>query len=241
MANSDVFDPRNTPSFHLKALETDKPTARSSGHQSLDGLLPAGGWRRGGVVELISKLAGCGELKLLMPHLAAASQQGEQISLIQPPQAIYPPAWAAHGVNVSLLSSVPSATPRDALLDIDRQIAKHRGGTVVAWIDQALPNNVLRYLATRARQFNANLFLLRVDQRCEASYCQDVLRLFLTPCQSGLGVTLAHDKAPTRQQMAFVPLATSIRQEPPRRKTASTRHLIHGAFVDAASAMPLAA
>src|SRR5438093_5802247 len=48
----------------------------SSGNAALDAELPGGGWPQGALTELVVDASGRGELSLLMPALARATQTG---------------------------------------------------------------------------------------------------------------------------------------------------------------------
>ena len=84
-----------------------------TGHATLDGLLPQGGWPRGALTELLLPADGVGELSLLLPTLARLTQAGGTVAVVSPPYVPYAPAWQAGGVDLSQLQVV-EAMPRDA-------------------------------------------------------------------------------------------------------------------------------
>src|SRR5512139_3530390 len=74
-------------------------TSLSTGHEALDRLLADRGWPRDGLVELLGNQPGIGELRLLIPALAALSRhESRWILWINPPHIPYAPALESLGV-----------------------------------------------------------------------------------------------------------------------------------------------
>lgn len=57
---------------------------RSTGYQELDDILPGRGWPQSGLVEIISRHWGMGELQLLIPLMRSIVEQGQWILWIAP-------------------------------------------------------------------------------------------------------------------------------------------------------------
>jgi len=181
----------------------------SSGFQGLDALI-TGGWQRGGVVELLSKSGGCGELRLLLPCIAALTQAAGYVTLVGAPQRIHAPAWAMCGVDVKRLQCANPQQARDILLAIDTALDKHHGGAVLAWIPHALPETVIRYLQRKAEASNNCVFFLRATQEVvESKSGSSLLRLFITPGQGGLWVSLP-GSTHKRHERAFIAMAQRV-------------------------------
>lgn len=79
--------------------------AIATGFDALDRYLPGGGWPLAGISEIFVEHYGLGELRVLMPALAALSQSAVEskkwIVWIAPPFVPYAPALAHHGVDLS--------------------------------------------------------------------------------------------------------------------------------------------
>ena len=87
---------------------------RSSGFPELDARLAGGGWPKVGLVEILATHLGSGELRLLLPLLAAVTHQPQArwCTWIAPPLTPYAPALAAHGVNLARILVVRRQGPR---------------------------------------------------------------------------------------------------------------------------------
>jgi len=64
----------------------EKRETFATGHTALDLALPSGGWPVGALTELMVAHEGVGEFTLLLPALAALTQQQQWIALVAPPQ-----------------------------------------------------------------------------------------------------------------------------------------------------------
>jgi len=64
----------------------------ATGHTELNRALPGGGWPIGALTELMVATEGAGEFTLLLPALAALTQQQQWIALVAPPRIPYAPA-----------------------------------------------------------------------------------------------------------------------------------------------------
>ena len=77
----------------------------SSGFARLDEALPGGGWPRSGLIEVLPVRFGVGELKLLLPALAALTTRPEArwSAWVAPPLLPFTPALLAAGIDLSRL------------------------------------------------------------------------------------------------------------------------------------------
>src|SRR5262245_25847935 len=85
----------------------------STGFSALDRCLPGGGWPRHGLIELLVERPGIGELRLLMPALAALCGEESEgwLAWVLPPYQPYAPALAACGIDVQRVLIVRSGPP----------------------------------------------------------------------------------------------------------------------------------
>src|SRR2546423_6730974 len=87
-----------------------RAAAVPSGFAVLDGELPGGGWPTGGLTEILGLQQGIGELRLLLPALAALTTAGQRVIWLAPPHLPYSPPLAAPRVDASPPARV--AAPR---------------------------------------------------------------------------------------------------------------------------------
>lgn len=122
--------------------------AIATGFAALDRYLPGGGWPLTGITEIFIERYGLGELRLLMPALAALSRHAVEarqwIVWIAPPFVPYAPALAQHGVDVSRIllvhpqKGIPlPAESKDALWAVEQAIRSESSVAVLAWVRQA--------------------------------------------------------------------------------------------------------
>lgn len=118
----------------------------STGYQELDEILPGRGWPRNGLVEVISKQWGMGELQLLLPLMRSVIAQGKWVLWISPPHQLYAPALVQAGIDIEQVLVVKADTScRDALWSMEKALQSGSCGLVLAW-QNWLPGRVLRRL-----------------------------------------------------------------------------------------------
>src|SRR2546430_17196220 len=87
-----------------------RAAAVPSGFSVLDGELPGGGWPTGGLTQILGLQQGVGELRLLLPALAALTTARKRgILLAPPPPPLSPAPAAARGEPGPL---APARAPR---------------------------------------------------------------------------------------------------------------------------------
>ena len=113
------------------------PAGLPTGYAALDRCLPSGGWPRQGLIEILSDQRGIGEVRLLLPALAALCQDtaaatdvhppprpahagsamlphergcGGWIAWVSPPYRPYAPALAGWGIDVARMLVVNGAS-----------------------------------------------------------------------------------------------------------------------------------
>jgi hypothetical protein len=166
------------------------PCAQPTGFEALDAALPQGGWPIGALTELLSNVSGIGELRLLMPALAALTRAGRYLALIDPPFLIYPPALAQHGVS---LERVVLVRPRDeapsvSLWAMEQALRCAAFGAVLAW-PRTLSDKELRRLQLAA-ETGRNLGVLYRSFAAAEVASPAALRLALAPSSQGLQIEI---------------------------------------------------
>ena len=148
--SADLFDTCSSP---FPADNTGE-AGQSTGHAELDILLPWGAWPQSGLIEVINKQAGIGELQLLTPLLRERSQRQSSILWIAPPYPLHAPALAQMGVNIRNSFVVPAQTScNQALWSIEKALQSEECGLVLAW-QNWLSARVIRRLQLAAREGN---------------------------------------------------------------------------------------
>lgn len=119
-----------------------------TGFAELDAVLPARGWIAAGLNEVLVPGDGGGELELLWPMLARASQEAP-IVLVAPPSLPYAPAWHAAGVRLDRLHVV-RATAREALWAAEQCMRSAACAAVMCWPQVMDDDRPLRRLQVAA-------------------------------------------------------------------------------------------
>jgi hypothetical protein len=171
----------------------------SSGIPALDAELPGGGWPQGALTELLIDVPGRGELSLLMPALARATQTGRPcvwtLPCEQTPNASaamgdiplpYAPALAAAGIDLERAVFVQPATPRESLWALEQSLRMPHLGALIGWLPIGHADadfRALRRLHLLASRHQALVFALRTPKAAVAP-SPAALRLQLT-CRDG--------------------------------------------------------
>ena len=104
----------------------------TTGHPTLDAVLPAQGWVQGEMTELLSNEQGIGELLLLIPALRQMTQAGRSVVLIAPPYLPFPAGLESWGVRLNRLVLI-QAEGEEQLWAIEQASRSGACGMVVAW------------------------------------------------------------------------------------------------------------
>jgi len=114
----------------------------ATGYPRLDRHLPGGGWPKHALTEILLEHHGTGELKLLMPALAALSRASEQagsdhnagwIAWIAPPFEPYPPALVQWGVDLSRVLIVRPKADTEVLWAAEQALSSGNCAAVLLW------------------------------------------------------------------------------------------------------------
>jgi hypothetical protein len=103
----------------------------SSGSESLDRLLPEGGFRRGSLVEYLAAGGGSGAGSLAFVAAAQAARAGGAIVVVDRQRWFYPPAVVGLGIELARLVVVRPESAEDHAWAID-QVLRSRG-VAAAW------------------------------------------------------------------------------------------------------------
>ncbi len=168
----------------------------ATGIDPLDNALPGGGWPLGALTEVFLDHYGIGELKLLMPALAALSRQPTTdealsgwIAWIAPPFVPYAPALASYGVDLSRVLLVhPNANAKDCLWATEQALRSGSCAAVLAWVDQA-DDTALRRLQLAAEEGGCWGIIFRPAQSVHQN-SPAALRLKLSASAQGVDVQI---------------------------------------------------
>jgi len=114
------------------SADTDRTVP--SGLAVLDRELPGGGWPVGALTEILVAHEGVGELRCLLPALAALTLDGKRVTWLAPPYLPYAPALAAAGVNLEHLAVVRTPLRRDALWAAEQVLRAGSCHALLAWL-----------------------------------------------------------------------------------------------------------
>jgi len=161
-----------------------------SGHTGLDALLATRGWPRGATTEVLVDRSGIGELSLLLPALAALTQQEQMVVLVNPPHIPYAPALAAAGVRLEKLLILHPRGHKDELWAVEQSLQSGCCGALLCWQGRQAPvDKDLRRLQVAAREGDCLHFHFR-PQSSAASPSPASLRLQLNSDGEQLAVQL---------------------------------------------------
>jgi len=199
----------------------------SSGHAQLDQWLPGGGWQSGNLVEVLYDTEGCGELRLLLPLLAAAPKD-RWIIWVDPPHIPYAPVLKAAGVALERLLLVRSTSRRDRLWCLEQALKSGCCAAVLGWVPGG-EAKVLRRLQLAAAAGGSLGFVFRPtdcrDQNSPAPY-----RLLLESEQDGasVGVSVLKRKGGWPLSRRVLPLDETMHAVRPRVTGRSRLRLVSG-------------
>jgi len=111
--------------------------ALPSGFAGLDALLPGGGLPRGALTEIVIAREGIGELSLLMPALAHATEDERWLVFVAPPHVPYAPALARAGINLSRVLIVHPRNAQEGLWAVEQALRAGTASMVLAWLAHA--------------------------------------------------------------------------------------------------------
>jgi hypothetical protein len=162
--------------------------ALRSGHESLDALLPGGGWPLGSLTELLCDQSGIGELELLLPALQTLARRGRCLVWIAPPYVPYAPALVQRGLPLERLLWIRTERPQAALWAAEQALRCPAVGAVLGWSAHIVDRS-LRRLQLAAETGNT-LSVLHRPAAAAHEPSPAALRLQLQPLAGDLGVEI---------------------------------------------------
>ena len=171
-----------------------------TGYTRLDDALPGRGWPAAGLTEILTCRPGLGELRLLLPLLAAlgAAQPPRWVAWVSPPFEPYAPALAAGGVPPGRLLVIRAAEPLWAL---EQTLDSGACGIALGWPESGrrrVQARDLRRLQLITQRHRAPAFLFRgLEATREASPAE--LRLVFEPLPGGARLQLLKSRGGRRE------------------------------------------
>lgn len=224
----------------------------ASGFAELDAVLPGGGWPARALTELLLPHAGVGEVRLVVPALAAVQAHGRSVLWFDPPGEPSPWALEALGICTRRLVVVrpkvrlAAARARerlpaaDLLWALEQTLASGQAGAVLAWLPARLGADALRRLQLAAQTHDGPAFVLR-DTQARLRPSVAPLRLLLSSAGAdALRVHLLKRRGPPLAQpleLALPPVLTAAA----RARAQAGHHAGHHAAPASAGASPSAA
>lgn len=134
----------------------------ASGYEQLDRHLPGGGWPQHALTEILTEYYGIGELRLLMPALAALSTVDSSVGFsepgwiawVAPPFQPYPPALQQWGIDLSRMLIVRPKTDKEVLWSAEQALSSGTCAAVLLWPEQ-LDDQSSRRLQLAAEKGNS--------------------------------------------------------------------------------------
>lgn len=170
-----------------------------SGFARLDKGLPGGGWPQSGLIEVLPVRFGVGELRLMLPALAALSTRPEArwCVWVAPPLSPFAPALAAANLELARLLIV-RAQGREPLWAFEQALGSGACDSVLAWMRHAhaLPRQ-LRRLHLAAQRGSALGVLFRPRESAGES-SPAMLRVAVEPLERGVRLTLLKSRGGMR-------------------------------------------
>jgi len=174
----------------------------ASGFPELDALLPGGGWPLGALMEILTPCLGVGELRLLLPAMAALSHAGRWIAWVAPPHQAYAPALVQAGIRLSQVLIVESRETSDIPWSLEKLLRSGRCGMALAWPCR-LSAHQTRRLQLAAEQGGA-LAALFPGQTGNNSHA--ALRIEVSPLPEGLALNIVKARGSLRHESLILPI-----------------------------------
>ncbi len=183
-----------------------------SGFARLDERLPGGGWPRSGLIEVLPSRFGVGELKLLLPLLAALSARpaARWCAWVAPPLVPFTPALAAAGIDLARVLIV-HAQGRHGLWAVEQALGSGDCDSVLAWTRHAVPRQIRRLHLAAQRGGTLGVLFRPAAAAREASAA--MLRVAVEPIEFGVRVTLIKSRGGVRAPLDLMWDAALLKAE----------------------------
>lgn len=192
-------DPRLARLLEHPAIWRGRSAARRcgtpTGFDALDACLPDGGWPDAGLIEILVSRFGSGEMRVLLPALAALSRArcARWCVWVAPPLMPFAPALAAGGIRLDRVAVVGAAQPQWAF---EQALGSGACDAVLAWA-QRLRTQDLRRMQLAAER-GRTLGVLFRPHRAARDPSVAVLRLGLEPRAAGVRIALLKARSARR-------------------------------------------
>lgn len=159
----------------------DQQPRFSTGSSALDRLLPAGGLRRGGLVEWLGDGMGSGVscLPLLVARQLQQQDDEAALAVVDRRQRFYPPAAKAWGIDLQRTILIRPDSERDELWALDQTVRCAHLAAVLAWPER-IDGYTFRRLQLAAETSGAVVLLVRPTSAMRQPTWAD-LRLLVSP------------------------------------------------------------
>lgn len=172
----------------------------ASGWAELDAVLPAGGWPRGELTEVLLPDAGGSEWRLLGPALRRLRPLA---LLVNPPMVPFAPALRAQGIDTARLLWVRAETPATQQWACEQALHCADVQAVLAWLPQARATH-LRRLQVAAQSMQPWLVVFR-PLSAQAQSSPAPLRLTVRADEHALSVSLIKRRGPPLEDALHLP------------------------------------
>lgn len=175
-----------------------------TGFATLDAELPGGGWPRGAITEIMPRVQGIGELRVLLPAMERLTTRGEWVALIAPPYIPYAPALERMGIDLRQLMVLETRALKDQWWAAEQALRAGSLGMVMFW-PESVDDRLLRRLQTAARTGNAAGFIFTAPAHA-AQPSPAPLRIALSAAGNALEVTLLKRRGRLLAQPICIPM-----------------------------------
>lgn len=193
--------------WRASQMSAHQTQAQDSGFEPLNAQLPGAGWPTGMLTELITRHAGVGELRLLVPALRQLTQARKVVILLAPPLIPYAPALASFGIDLDYLIIIQASNAADRLWAVEQTLKSASFGALLAWLPEkrTRPEH-LRRMQLAAQTATGPVFLFReLDAQFNTSPAP--LRLLLLPRpDERLSVQILKRRGPVMATPIMLPL-----------------------------------
>ncbi len=190
-------------------VQHEKRETLATGYTTLDAALPSGGWPVGALTELMVAHEGAGEFTLLLPALAALTQQQQWIALVAPPYTPYAPALVNAGIALERLLVIDSTDQKSAYWATEQLLRSGVFSSVILWTEQVTDESRQRRLQLAAEQGKAWAVCYR-PYRAARTSSPAGLRILLQRHNSALQVDIIKNRG---GQLSVVHLDEINREE----------------------------
>lgn len=179
-----------------------------TGYAPLSAELPGGGWPLGGLVELLVREPGCGEIRLLAPGLARTVSAKRPLAFVEPPYVPDAGALERLGLAPDALLWLQAARGPDALWAAEQILKAGCCGALLTWQPQIRPEALRRLHLAAARSAGTLFFMLRPLAAAQQA-SPAVLRIAVRPEPGGVTIDIVKRRGPAASEALSLALMPS--------------------------------